>query len=144
MANKEKQKDLLIQLRNLFDQLCEEASDDDFNSLLSNLGIFKISLDDASRELTNVIENTFNRTGRLKVANDNRTEIYNQVIKTLMSNDNNGAWDEILQEDDNDLDHAIYLVKEALERIIDEEGYEGEELDFYKNQLNKIIEINTI
>jgi hypothetical protein len=147
MANKEKQKDFLIQLRNLYDQMNEEAiNDEDFNMILSGLGIFKMSLDDASRELTNVIENSFSRTGRLKFANDNKTETYNQVVKTLMGNDHNGTWDETLEDADNDLDYAIYLVKIALERIIKDDGpsLSKEEIEFYEKELNKIKEVNTI
>jgi hypothetical protein len=146
MANKEKQKDLLIQLKNLYDQISDEAqNDEDFNMTLAGLGIFSMSLDDASQELTKAIENNFNRTGRLKFANDNKTEVYNEVVKTLMGNDRNGSWDEILKDDaDGDLDYAIYLVNAALERIISEDGYEGEELEFYQNQKNKLKEINTI
>ena len=73
---------------------------------------------------------------RLKKTANPKEDKYNSVINTLMNNDRNGTWDEILNEVGGNLDDAIELLISALERIVNEEGLEGDELQFYINQLN--------
>ena len=64
---------------------------------------------------------------------------YNEVIRILMDNDRNGDWDQILNETENDdYELATEIVISCLERIINEEGLEGDELQFYKNVLEKL------
>ena len=75
---------------------------------------------------------------------NNKLKIYNEVVKTLMDNDHNATWDETIEDADNNLEYAIYLVKIALERIVNEEDLEDKELKFYKIQLEKISTINTM
>lgn len=61
----------------------------------------------------------------------NNLDKYNQIIKKLMANDSNGTWDEIMEDAGNNLTYAIELLKSALDRIITDDGLEGDELDFY-------------
>jgi hypothetical protein len=65
-------------------------------------------------------------------------KMYNEVIRTLMENDHNGTWNEILDESEGNVECATTIVIVALERIIDEDGLQGEELQFYKDQLLKM------
>lgn len=62
---------------------------------------------------------------------------YNSIIKTLQTNDRNSAYDEILPEVKN-LPEAIRILKSCLERMINEDLLEGEELQFYMNQLERV------
>lgn len=66
---------------------------------------------------------------------------YNSIIKTLQNNDHNGTWDEILESADNDFNYAVMLLELALKRVIEDDGCEGEELDFFVSQLERVQEI---
>ncbi len=79
---------------------------------------------------------------RLKKIANSKEEKYNEVINLLMNNDKNGTWDEILSETNNNIDEATDVLISSLERIVNEEGYEGDELQFYINQLNLAKSIN--
>lgn len=67
--------------------------------------------------------------------------MYDLIINSLMNNDKNGSWDEILDEVENDQQQANKEVYKALRQIIDEEEYKGEELLFYTIQLERIKEL---
>ena len=79
---------------------------------------------------------------RLKKIANSKEEKYNEVINLLMNNDKNGTWNEILSETNNNIDEATNVLISSLERIVNEEGYEGDELQFYINQLNLAKSIN--
>lgn len=71
----------------------------------------------------------------------NKKDIYNHIIKTLQVNDRNATFDEILSDCENNLDEAIRIVYSCLYRVVYDEDLEGEELDFYKKQLESIMKI---
>ena len=83
----------------------------------------------------------------LKKANENQAlEQYNSIIRSLMSNDHNGTWDEIYNEmvdeygEESALEKSIDIVKECLERILDEELDPVGDVDayeFYKYELDR-------
>lgn len=61
---------------------------------------------------------------------------YNRIIKELMKNDRNSSFDTLLIECDNNLDYAIEILKEILERLIEED----EDPVFFENLLKEIVE----
>lgn len=65
-------------------------------------------------------------------------KMYDEVVKNLMANDKNGAWDEILGDVRGDYEVAKNILVSSLERIINEEGLEGNELKFYQDNLFKL------
>jgi hypothetical protein len=66
-----------------------------------------------------------------------KVKVYQEIVKTLMHNDRNATWDEILEEAEGDLDKALSILIDALTRIVEEDGLEGEELEFYEYQLTR-------
>lgn len=71
----------------------------------------------------------------------NNKKLYNDIITTLMENDKNGTYDEILKDCDNDFNYAISVLKSCLVRIVEDElviGEDDEEINFYTDQLKKI------
>jgi hypothetical protein len=80
-----------------------------------------------------------NSIGNFKpIQADLQLTTYNNIISTLMSNDPNSSCDTILEEVDNNLTRAIQILKLSIERIINDEGLEGQELLFYKVQLDRL------
>lgn len=60
---------------------------------------------------------------------------YFTAVNTLMKNDRNGSYDEILKDYNYNLSSAYNCLKEVLKRLINDEGLEGEELQFYQEVL---------
>lgn len=56
---------------------------------------------------------------------------YFEAVKRLHENDRNATFDEILEEYEYDLEYANEILKSVLDRIIEEDGYEKDELKFY-------------
>lgn len=71
---------------------------------------------------------------------------YNQIINTLMSNDENGSWDEILTECKENytgtevLKYAVTELIESLETSITE-AEEKESKEFYQLQYSKALKL---
>lgn len=84
------------------------ANSEEFKEELSDLNI--------TVECNNILETT-----------------YNEVINTLMSNDRNAAYDDILKEHNNDYTTAIHELFNCIESIIEELEMDTEEYDFYNN-----------
>lgn len=68
----------------------------------------------------------------------NKKAIYQSIINTLQSNDRNGTYDMILEEYENNLKDAIEILHSCLYRLVYEENFEGDELEFYTKQYNKL------
>lgn len=70
----------------------------------------------------------------IPISQDNKELIskYNIAINTLMRNDKNGSYDEILKDYSYNLTSAYNCLKEVLNRLTNDEGLEGEELKFYQ------------
>ena len=80
-----------------------------------------------------------NSIGNFKpIQADSQLITYNSIISTIMTNDSNSSCDTILSEVNNNLTEAIEILKLSLERIINDEGLEGQELLFYKVQLDRL------
>lgn len=77
-----------------------------------------------------------------EIENDKVLNAYNSIITSLQANDKNASYNEILEDVEGDLNEAINLLKACLARIIEDEGMEGKELEFYITQLNRINNIN--
>jgi len=71
---------------------------------------------------------------------ENRTykDKYFDAVNTLMKNDRNGSYDEILRDYSYNLISAYNCLKEVLNRLINDEGLEGEELQFYQEVSNSL------
>lgn len=61
---------------------------------------------------------------------------YKSIISSLQRNDKNATYDEILEEENNDLNSAIEVLKESLENVI-EEHIDEEIKHFYKEMLER-------
>jgi hypothetical protein len=72
---------------------------------------------------------------------NNKLVTYNSIVKTLQNNDHNGTWYEILKSADDNFTYAIMLLELALNRVITDDGLEGEELDFFVSQFERVQEI---
>jgi len=74
----------------------------------------------------------------IPVTKDNKTTIskYFNAVNTLMRNDRNGSYDEILRDYSYNLMNAYNCLKEVLNRLVKDEGLEGEELQFYQEVEN--------
>jgi len=62
---------------------------------------------------------------------------YNQIVKSLQYNDRNATWDEIFYWCDYEFNEAIASLFESLKRVVHDEGYEGEQLEFYASQFSR-------
>lgn len=73
----------------------------------------------------------------------NRKERYDECITKIDEFEGNSTFDELLEENNNNLESAIYNLKLILDRCL-EESETTEQIEFYTSMLSKVNSINTI
>jgi hypothetical protein len=74
----------------------------------------------------------------------NKLNAYNSIVRQVQANDSNGTYNKILEDCNNNLDYAISILHSCLNRIVNEEELEGEEIRFYIKHLNNATQLKNI
>jgi iron uptake system EfeUOB component EfeO/EfeM len=140
MLNPELKKELMLKLQVVIKEIETECENDsEFYDHLEQVDILQPIEELQSINGINKLIEKYDKA--INAKSNEKYKKYNEVIKALMDFDRYARYDEILDDQDNNLDSAINTLIEALKETIECEQYEEGELPFYQEQLNLINEL---